>query len=457
MNKLGQSPALSVLDKLSNGNGKNHNLNSMAVEVLEPSKNDIHRTLPFSPSMWKLLDADNSLYLELGQNHKLYNILVKYVVELQASKKTKYTSFEVETYAKPTWFDPSKVVKNVKTDRNTLTLGLGLHEFDHDGQRIRILHQVVGEPVGTGCGVEELRNLVLFVDKHAGGTALLKSFCDALVEWDERTIDKVYRIYQWNARNMFWQNMATKLIRPIESVILPSVLKDRIVSDIDSFVAPETAKWYFEHGISYKRTYLFYGPPGAGKSSFIRVLAGHLGRNLCFLQPANPTMTDESMQLCLQQAPENAIVVIEDIDALFDEERNKKSNECPLTFSGLLNALDGIANRDGQIFVLTTNYIDRLDKALIRPGRVDLRIAFPHANAEQVKGLFLHFYPSEVAYAEKFAAEIVKRYGVPGREEEGELNGKLSMAALQQHFILCRKASAAETVTKLAEFDFCDS
>ena len=120
--------------------------------------------------------------------------------------------------------------------------------------------------------------------------------------------------------------------------------------------------------------------------------------------------------------------------------------------NSLLNGLDGIANRDGQIFVLTTNHIERLDKALIRPGRVDLRVEFSNVKAEQVKGMFLHFYPKEVELAEKFASEIVKRFGVVGGEED-QLNGDISMAALQQHFILCRTKTAAEAVAELASFD----
>ena len=121
-------------------------------------------------------------------------------------------------------------------------------------------------------------------------------------------------------------------------------------------------------------------------------------------------------------------------------------------FQRLLNGLDGIANRDGQIFVLTTNHIEKLDKALIRPGRVDLRVEFSNVKAEQAKGMFLHFYPKEVELAEKFASEIVKRFGVVGGEE-GQLNGDISMAALQQHFILCRTKTSAEAVAELTSFD----
>jgi chaperone BCS1 len=80
-----------------------------------------------------------------------------------------------------------------------------------------------------------------------------------------------------------------------------------------------------------------------------------------------------------------------------------------MTFSGLLNALDGIGNPDGQIFVLTTNFRDNLDSALIRNGRVDLHIEFTHATPEQMETIFSQFYPAESRdLALKFRTETLK-------------------------------------------------
>jgi chaperone BCS1 len=81
-------------------------------------------------------------------------------------------------------------------------------------------------------------------------------------------------------------------------------------------------------------------------------------------------MTDSLLKKALQRVPGNCVVVLEDVDALFSVNRSKVEN-IPLSFSDLLNALDGIGGKDAAIFVLTSNYIDRLDPALIRPGRVE--------------------------------------------------------------------------------------
>jgi len=192
------------------------------------------------------------------------------------------------------------------------------------------------------------------------------------------------------------------------------------------------------------------------------VLAGNLQRNLCFLQPSDPNMTDESMAKCLLQAPKNSIIVIEDIDALFGKDRQTTQKTTPLTFSGLLNALDGVANPDGQVFVLTTNFVDKLDEALIRAGRVDVRVKFNYASPAQVEAMFLHFYPSAKREAKVFVEKISEIFKLTDEEEitgsvevadkkggneDGEQKKKMiSMASLQQLFIQCRTCTAEETL-----------
>jgi len=161
-------------------------------------------------------------------------------------------------------------------------------------------------------------------------------------------------------------------------------------------------------------------------------MAGLIGRNVYYLQPAHPEFTDDMLRNSIIDADKNSIIVMEDIDALFDEQRNSKSEKCPLTFSGLLNALDGLTNIDGHIFVLTTNFVEKLDPALIRDGRVDFRVEFPNASREQMVQMFLNFYPGEIELAEKFAERVTEVL-------EGEY---VCMASLQNHFIKNRKSNA---------------
>jgi chaperone BCS1 len=97
------------------------------------------------------------------------------------------------------------------------------------------------------------------------------------------------------------------------------------------------------------------------------------------------------------------MVLLEDIDAagmsrsesdLHDSSQStglQKPKEF-LTLSGLLNTLDGVSSSEGRVVVMTTNHVDKLDKALIRPGRVDLRVEFELADKEVIGQLFSFVY-----------------------------------------------------------------
>jgi len=262
------------------------------------------------------------------------------------------------------------------------------------------------------------QQITVFV-KGKANQAVLQAFFEHLVDWDEAYSGRTFKIYTWNLHDQFWQHTGDRLKRPLDSVILPKAIKQRVVSDMAIFL--ESSEWYADHGIPYKRNYLFYGPPGSGKTSLIQALVGEFDRNLCFLQPANQNMTDMDLKKAVEQAPSRAIIVLEDIDSLFGPFREKLNPECPLTFSGFLNALDGIGSPDGQIFILTTNHAKRLDPALVRAGRVDIRSKFSHATLKQAERMFLLFYPNEPTLAKEFAAQL------KGKE--------IAMATLQNHFI----------------------
>jgi chaperone BCS1 len=121
--------------------------------------------------------------------------------------------------------------------------------------------------------------------------------------------------------------------------------------------------------------------------------------------------------------PERSIMLLEDIDAAFAK-RNQTDNQgyqSMLTFSGLLNALDGVASAEERIVFMTTNHIERLDPALVRPGRIDVKEFLGNASESQVRGMFLRFYENQEDLAEQFVQS---------------LKGKsVSTASLQGHFV----------------------
>lgn len=92
-----------------------------------------------------------------------------------------------------------------------------------------------------------------------------------------------------------------------------------------------------------------------------------------------------------------------------------------VTFSGLLNALDGVASSEERIIFMTTNHVELLDKALIRPGRIDVKELLGDASEHQIRTMFLRFYEGENQLAEEFLQKVKDK--------------KVSMAQLQGHFV----------------------
>lgn len=233
--------------------------------------------------------------------------------------------------------------------------------------------------------------------------------------------------------------------RPLKSVVLESGISDKIKTDLLSFL--NGSKWYYDRGIPYRRGYLLYGPPGSGKSSYIQALAGDLDYNICLLNMSERGMTDDRLAHLLSHTPPKTLILLEDIDAAFPSRvplhNSNQGNEAinvqrttptMVTFSGLLNALDGVASAEERIIFMTTNHLERLDPALIRPGRVDMKVFVGNATEEQSIRLFRHFYPD----ATENDILTFSRNIAP-------LIGRVSPAQLQGFFVLnrddCTKAA----------------
>ncbi|KAF2007133.1 hypothetical protein P154DRAFT_455140 [Amniculicola lignicola CBS 123094] len=198
----------------------------------------------------------------------------------------------------------------------------------------------------------------------------------------------------YNSMGPSWQPFGDpKRKRPLESVVLERGVKEKIVEDVQAFLAART--WYLDRGIPYRRGYLLYGPPGTGKSSFIQALAGHLDFNIAILNVSERGLTDDRLNHLLTKVPPRTIVLLEDVDVAFLNRKQAGSDGyagATVTFSGLLNALDGVASAEERIIFLTTNHVERLDEALIRPGRVDMTVRLGEATEYQIEQIWDRFY-----------------------------------------------------------------
>ena len=258
-------------------------------------------------------------------------------------------------------------------------------------------------------------------------------------------------VYQ--ARATSWEKFGEpRRKRPLESVILDKGVKERILSDIKGFLG--SANWYYDRGIPYRRGYLLHGPPGSGKSSFIRSLAGELDYNIAMLNLSERGLTDDRLNHLLTIVPRRTLVLLEDADAAFGNRRTQTDEDgyrgANVTFSGLLNALDGVASAEERIVFLTTNYVDRLDSALIRPGRVDMAVRLGEATRWQMAKLWDRFYgefDEEGIFKARFLDRLVQLGLINPENEEQMLHARSTSAAAVQGLFLYNKGDMEGAIT----------
>mgnify|MGYP000280085460 CR=1 FL=1 len=185
----------------------------------------------------------------------------------------------------------------------------------------------------------------------------------------------------------YWDELQTKPGRHMNTVYLPHNDKKSIIEDMEKFMKPETKKKYLKLGRTHKRVYLFEGIPGSGKTTFINAIAAKFGYDIAIISFTDKVNDGKLLRL-IRTIPENTLLVLEDIDCLFEERKKNDGHKNTVTFSGILNSLDGIATPNNFICFMTTNYKCNLDSALLRPGRIDKILKFEHIKKKQVKEIF---------------------------------------------------------------------
>lgn len=236
--------------------------------------------------------------------------------------------------------------------------------------------------------------------------------------------------YSWDARSEIWKRDGLVGYRSLNSVILQEKVKSKLLEDLEDFTSKDTLEWYRKHGIPFKRGYLFYGPPGTGKTSTINAISSFLKRRVYKLSLVAPGLCDNGLMSAIQSMKPHGILVMEDVDSLFGVHREKQE-QFSTTFSGLLNAIDGLGDPKGHIFIMTSNHPEQLDSALKRKGRIDMELKFGVCTKDQAYNMFLKFYPGK----EDDANEFIKK-----------LCGEYTPAELESHFVKHRRKCSEEAI-----------
>ncbi len=294
------------------------------------------------------------------------------------------------------------------TEDNALTIGYGSGIARWNG--VWVWYNLrVDENSKAFTLVEVLKLTFLTRDRAVVGCFLQEALDDG--SQDRRTID----IHHRNGSS--WQAIPRRK-RPIETVFANAGMKATLLDKVRWFLANE--EWYARRGLNYKLVILLHGSPGTGKSSLIQAIASHFNRDLYCIDSLLKVGPDIGRF-------QNGILAIEDIDTLGALKRepgdvvaslaagsgaSAAAKEPKALLHSVLNTLDGLATPHGLITIITTNHIDALDPAMVRPCRIDLICEVRPLDYEAFLEMFASYHDGAVpslpreAYAPQTGARL---------------------------------------------------
>ncbi|XP_012568083.1 AAA-ATPase ASD, mitochondrial-like [Cicer arietinum] len=287
------------------------------------------------------------------------------------------------------------------------------------------------------ANMDEKRYYKLTFHKHNRDLVLGTYLNYVLKEGKEIKIKNRQRKLYTNSGS-YWSHVVFEHPSTFETLGMDLEKKKMIIDDLITF--SKSGEFYSRIGRAWKRGYLLYGPPGTGKSTMIACMANLLGYDIYDLELTNVKDNNELRKLLIETSSKS-IIVIEDIDCSLDltgQRRNKKNkeekknevndfsmqkksgigimeerdvkNNSNVTLSGLLNFIDGLWSACGgeRLIVFTTNYVEKLDPALVRKGRMDKHIELTYCGFEAFKLLAKNYLNVESHYLFGEICELLK-------------------------------------------------
>lgn len=383
------------------------------------------RNLP--TTLWGVVVHWFTISVEIPDRDPAFRWVQGWIVEQKQARRARSLSLTT-TWADP---DPDPTIETnpeyaystsgrVSAARFVLSPAPGTHIMKYRGRLLLVRRARRDLTSGGTMAFQETLTLQMI----GGNRALID---DLLKEAHTTALPKIPGVNILTARHENWNTSSWRPRRPLASIVLADDMLEEILADMRAFL--DAGAWYTTRGVPHRRGYLLHGPPGNGKTTLVAAVAGELGLSVAVLSLSNKVLTDDSLRNQVNALPPGAVLLIEDIDCAFAEKR-AAGEATGVTMSGLLNALDGVGSREGRILFMTTNHPERLDPALVRPGRVDRSFRLGNTTSDQARRLFEWFYSGgeedfEVEYWAYIFAEQIPE-------------GRICMAAIQEHLLRYR-------------------
>nr|KYP66924.1 hypothetical protein KK1_013235 [Cajanus cajan] len=289
-------------------------------------------------------------------------------------------------------------IGKIPKHKNVVVAVDGTQEVVDHFQDIKLTWKLIEETSNKDSGrdfpkmhsFEKLSFKLTFEERHRD-VVMSKYISHVLSTYEAMQAEqKTIKIHSIGGRS--WRKSDLTHPASFDSLALDPEQKKDIIGDLDRFLRRK--ELYKKVGKPWKRGYLLYGPPGTGKSSLIAAMANHLKFDVYDLELSSVYSNSDLMR-ALSETSNRSIIVIEDIDCNREvhvrstskapsdsdsdsdyDRKHLKVKTGRFTLSGLLNYMDGLWSSGGEerIIIFTTNHRERIDPALLRPGRMDMHI-----------------------------------------------------------------------------------
>ena len=293
----------------------------------------------------------------------------------------------------------------------------------------------------------KLERIIIQLYSKESSISIMKKYVDDITERHLASINSfrqnkqyIYTLSQLKIEDDSyerWQETRFESTRSFNNLFFEN--KDRVCAKIDHFL--KNKEWYFNKGIPYTLGIGLHGPPGTGKTSFIKAIANYTKRHIVSIS-LKMIKTKKHLDAVFFEERYNEqnlkgsitfdkkIIVFEDIDCIGDivKDRAKKkaevtekiktvetlilenliekdtvsikpcllSEEDPITLDDILNLWDGIRETSGRIMIMSSNHYNDLDPALKRPGRIDIELELSFTSRKTIGEIYEHLFDKPI-------------------------------------------------------------